>query len=151
MEDVRVERGEGEGTDATAGPADAAAQPVSAVTRVDEGHELLHDVILVAAGGGRVDVLAAAEAGEAVREDEDDARHPAGDEVVEVGVIPGIAEATVQEHEAATREAHQAEDDGVPLVGRCLVVRREVDRKRADVRIAERVALEDFALVGDVV
>jgi hypothetical protein len=41
---------------------------------VDARHQLVDQMILVAPGGGRVDVLAAAEAGETVGDDDDQGR-----------------------------------------------------------------------------
>src|SRR5262249_31165166 len=126
VEDVGIERGKGERADAAAGAADAAAQSARAIARVNERDELLHDVVLIAADGARVDVLAAAEAGYAVREDEDDAGHPASDEVIEVRVEAGVAETAVQVHDAAAGEAHEAEDYRIAPTGRLLVAGREV-------------------------
>src|SRR6266581_5410048 len=108
MEDVRIKGGEGERTDAATGAADAAAEAAGPITRVDERDDLLHDIVLIAADGAGVDVLAAAEAGQAVREHVNDARHAAVDEVIEVTVDARVEEAAVQEHDAATGEPGEA-------------------------------------------
>src|SRR5438105_15393180 len=112
---------------------------------IDERDQLARQVIGVVADGGRVDVLVAAERGEAIRQHEDRRPHSSlinqprralGDVVAEV--LP-----------ADVREAGAGEADHVPehrkAAARAVVVlRRQPYRELADVRIAPRIVLEDL-------
>ena len=111
--------------------------------RVDEGHELLRQVVGIAADGRGVDVLVAAERGEAVREDDDrgihlllvdEPRRPLGDVLAEP-LPAGVAR-------AAAHESDEVEEDRKAALGELLrvVLRRQPDVKRTHERIAEGIA-----------
>ena len=115
-EGIRVAHAEHQRAIAAAGDAEEAAplwRGNRAVARVDPGDQLLGDVVLVAARGGGVEVLAAAVAREAVGQHDDGMRHPGGVESREaVGevALPGVV---VEHAEAATGVAAEAEEHGI--------------------------------------
>ena len=118
-----------------------------AVPALHPRHQLLDQVILVAPGRARVQVLGAAEARKAVGHDEDHlATRPALDQRVHAvveGRGPGVV---VQEHPPAAGEAGEHEGDRVAGGGRVVVGRGQVDRHGALRRVSRRIAAQDGAL-----
>src|SRR5437588_7089511 len=117
---------------------------------IDERNQLARDVAGVVADGGGVDVLVAAERGEAVRKDNnhrahllfsDEARGALGDVVAEV--LPGDV-AHPRAGEADEVEKHRKAPQPRALV---VVLRRQPHRELAYVRVAERVAFQDLGVM----
>src|SRR3990172_3078337 len=115
---------------------------------VHEGDDLAREVVGVVADRGGVDVLVAAERGEAVGEDEDrgphllfvdQARGALGDVVAE-GLPVGV-------REAGAGEADEVVEHREALLAAAVVLRRQPDADFAHMRIAERIALQDLRSV----
>ena len=111
---------------------------------VDEGDDLARQVVGVVADGGRIDVLVAAERGEAVRKDDDrrthlslvdEPRRALGDVVAE-GLPVGV-------RESRAGEADQVVEHREAPPRSLVVLRRQPHAELAHVRVAKRVALED--------
>ncbi len=117
------------------------------VSLLNEREDLFEEVVLVAAGGGRVDVLVAADAREAVGRDDDRGRaHAAADEPIHAArevLAEGI---DVEDGGACAGEAGEAEERWIGLFG--VVSGRQVDVQIAHGRIAERVVFQDVAVEG---
>ena len=119
---------------------------------VDQGNELLREVVGVAADRRRVDVLVAAERGEAVGKDEDRRRHlllldqPRGALGHVLGVAAPSGVAGPAAHEADQIEQHRVAAAGVPGV---VVLRRQPDVQRPGDRVAEGIALEHLRGVAE--
>src|SRR5207247_7820944 len=111
--------------------------------------ELVADVRVVAAGPGRVDELAAAERCPGIDEDEDGRRRlPAREQLVgEFWEIPPERR-PVAPGVDLTGQALDHVDARIAAVRFVVVARRHVDPERPDVRVAERVALQNLALEG---
>jgi hypothetical protein len=102
------------------------------------------------AGDGGVDVLVAAERGEAVGEDGDDGAHLAGgDEAVEA-LGDALAEGGPGDaFEAGAGEAGEVDEDGVALMAAAIAF-GEVDEDVADVGVAQEVVTQDGGVDGEV-
>src|SRR5437868_7549014 len=120
---------------------------------IDEGNELVNQIVGVAADRRRVDVLIAAHAGEAVGEYDDARSHPAL--VRETRCTLGnvlVERPPIEMRETRARIADQIEQYRIALAARarsaardaCVVSGRQPDAKLANVRIRERIAGEDL-------
>ncbi len=110
-------------------------------------HQLLDQMGRVAAGGARVEVLRSAVAGEAVGHHQDHlAAGAARDERVHAVVERGRPRVVVEQHAPAPGESGEHEAHRVAPPGGVRVGRRQVDRHRAHVGVAGRVARERGAL-----
>ena len=117
------------------------------VARVHPRHHLIAEVGVVAAGARRVHELAPPDGGPAVDPDQDAGRRVAGREepVGQLGEVQPERGAVVP-HVHLARVALDHVDARVAVVALVVVPRRDVDRDRTDVRVAERVALQHLAL-----
>ena len=115
---------------------------------VDEGDDFAREVVGVVADRGGVDVLVAAQRGEAVGEDDDrrphflfvDQARGALGHVVAEGLPVGV-------REAGAGEADQVVEHRVALAAAVVVARRQPDADFPHMRIAEGIALQDLRVV----
>ena len=126
----------------------APAGPAAAQLALDQRHHLVDQIVLVAADGGAVDVLVAAEAAEAIGKGHDHRRHAAlADQAVEplrhvLGEGPPVR--------VDLAGAGEADDIDQQRIAPALVVAwRQIDAQLARRGVAEQVAPEDLALDGE--
>ena len=101
--------GEATGTQptATGGDMGKPAAPADEVLALDEGHDLLAEVVVVRARGGRIDVLVAPDLREAIRHGHDHGPHlPRADEAVELRIRVHPKGGDVPRGTAGGRGAH---------------------------------------------
>src|SRR5580765_5224675 len=114
---------------------------------VDEGHDLLGQIVGVVADRARVHVLVAAERGEAVGEDEDRRPHLALAREPRSALGDVVAERLpVGVRETRTREPDEVVEHREALLS-LAVLRRQPYGELAHVRIAQGIALQDLRLV----
>src|SRR5438046_7509019 len=120
---------------------------------IDERDQFARQVIRIIADGGGIDVLIAAESGEAIGKDDDGGSHLALVDETRGAVRHIVGERTPSGmRQARAGAAYQIEQHREapprPALARALVVlRRQPDRQLAHVWIAERIVLEYLGVV----
>jgi hypothetical protein len=116
---------------------------------IDEGNQLAREIVGVVSDRRRVDVLIAAQSGEAIREDEDRRAHLALVHQSRDALGDVVAErAPAGVRHAGAGEADEVEEDGeaAPATAALafVVLRRKPHAEPAHVRVAERIAFQDL-------